>query len=93
MAAREDSHMLWIGERTNNSKEAHIAYASTIENPVGIKVGPKSSTKNILDSLKILSRLLVVSQNSGSSRKRSSMTLSLTLLLELVATHRHFLYL
>ena len=34
------AHMLWIGNRTRQLDGAHIEYASGIENPIGIKVGP-----------------------------------------------------
>ncbi len=41
------SHCLWIGERTNNIKEAHIEFFSNIQNPIGIKV----STRIVIDEL------------------------------------------
>jgi len=34
------SHMLWIGDRTRDLNSAHIEFASHIENPIGIKIGP-----------------------------------------------------
>ena len=34
------AHMLWLGERTRCSKNAHVDYLSGIDNPIGIKVGP-----------------------------------------------------
>ena len=46
--------MLWVGERTNHPDEAHIAYASSISNPVGIKVGPSTPSKLAVKSLKKL---------------------------------------
>jgi 3-deoxy-7-phosphoheptulonate synthase len=34
------AHFLWIGDRTRDPDHAHIAFASGIDNPVGVKVGP-----------------------------------------------------
>jgi 3-deoxy-7-phosphoheptulonate synthase len=34
------AHMVWIGERTRALDGAHVAFASTIANPIGVKLGP-----------------------------------------------------
>ena len=34
------AHSLWIGERTRQPDGAHIAFASLLANPVGLKIGP-----------------------------------------------------
>ena len=34
------AHMLWIGDRTRDLKDAHIEYFRGINNPIGCKVGP-----------------------------------------------------
>ena len=34
------AHQLWIGERTRGLDDFHVAFASIIGNPVGIKLGP-----------------------------------------------------
>lgn len=34
------SHTIWIGNRTRNVDSAHVEFASGIENPIGIKLGP-----------------------------------------------------
>ena len=34
------AHQLWIGERTRGLEDFHVAFASIIGNPVGIKLGP-----------------------------------------------------
>ena len=34
-------HMLWVGDRTRALNSAHIKFASLINNPIGIKIGPK----------------------------------------------------
>jgi len=33
-------HMLWIGDRTRDPNGEHIEFASNIDNPIGIKIGP-----------------------------------------------------
>ena len=42
-------HFLWIGERTRQLDGAHIHFASTISNPVGVKVGPSASPDEIVE--------------------------------------------
>ena len=42
-------HFLWIGERTRAVDGAHVHFASTIRNPVGVKVGPTASPDEILE--------------------------------------------
>lgn len=34
------AHFLWIGERTRQVDHAHVAFAGSIDNPVGVKLGP-----------------------------------------------------
>jgi 3-deoxy-7-phosphoheptulonate synthase len=34
------AHQLWVGERTRQIEGAHVALASLIANPVGVKIGP-----------------------------------------------------
>jgi 3-deoxy-7-phosphoheptulonate synthase len=34
------AHMIWLGDRTRQLHGAHVAYASGISNPIGIKIGP-----------------------------------------------------
>jgi 3-deoxy-7-phosphoheptulonate synthase len=41
------AHMVWIGERTRQPHGAHVEYASTIANPVGIKLGPNCSLQDL----------------------------------------------
>jgi 3-deoxy-7-phosphoheptulonate synthase len=33
-------HYLWVGDRTRDPDHAHVAFASSIDNPVGLKLGP-----------------------------------------------------
>jgi 3-deoxy-7-phosphoheptulonate synthase len=42
------AHMLWIGDRTRFIDSAHIHFASQISNPIGIKIGPNISIKDII---------------------------------------------
>ncbi len=41
------SHMLWIGDRTRDLDGAHIEFASQIQNPIGIKIGPTFNIKEL----------------------------------------------
>lgn len=48
------THFPWIGLRTSEPGGAHVAYAASIENPIGIKVGPDtepSTLKRLLNAL------------------------------------------
>ncbi|MEI6404272.1 MAG: 3-deoxy-7-phosphoheptulonate synthase class II [Actinomycetes bacterium] len=48
------AHFLWIGERTRDINGAHVDFASRIKNPIGVKLGPKSSpdvVRALLDKL------------------------------------------
>ena len=42
------AHMVWIGERTRQLDGAHVDFASRIRNPIGIKLGPKTSVDDAL---------------------------------------------
>jgi len=41
-------HFLWIGERTRQLDGAHVHFAETIANPIGVKVGPTASPDDIV---------------------------------------------
>jgi 3-deoxy-7-phosphoheptulonate synthase len=47
-------HFLWIGERTRQLDGAHIHFASTISNPIGMKVGPTASPEDVVEAARIL---------------------------------------
>ena len=47
-------HFLWIGERTRQLDGAHIHFASTIRNPIGVKVGPTASPDEVAQMAEIL---------------------------------------
>lgn len=42
------THLPWIGERTRDLAGAHIEYYRGIENPVGVKIGPKTTPEQLL---------------------------------------------
>ncbi|GAB3439774.1 3-deoxy-7-phosphoheptulonate synthase [Actinophytocola sediminis] len=39
------AHLLWIGERTRFPGSAHLAFAESIANPVGVKLGPTATVE------------------------------------------------
>lgn len=41
------AHFVWIGERTRQLNGAHIDFAKKIKNPIGVKLGPKTSIDEI----------------------------------------------
>ena len=41
-------HFIWIGERTRQLDGAHVDFASKVRNPIGIKLGPKSTVDDAL---------------------------------------------
>ncbi len=50
----QSAHMLWIGDRTRNPKEAHVEFMRGISNPIAFKVGPSISKEDLLFLLDIL---------------------------------------
>ncbi|ALJ20822.1 class II 3-deoxy-7-phosphoheptulonate synthase [Microbacterium sp. No. 7] len=42
------AHFLWIGERTRDLDGAHVDYFSKIRNPIGVKLGPTTTTETAL---------------------------------------------
>lgn len=48
------AHFLWVGDRTRQPDHAHIEYFRGIENPIGIKVGPSTSTSDLTQLLDIV---------------------------------------
>ena len=40
------AHMVWIGERTRQVDGAHIAYARSLRNPIGVKIGPGTAPED-----------------------------------------------
>jgi 3-deoxy-7-phosphoheptulonate synthase len=48
------AHMLWIGDRTRDLKEAHIEYFRGIQNPIGCKVGPTMGEDELIELIDAL---------------------------------------
>ena len=42
-------HFLWIGDRTRQLDGAHIAFAETLANPIGLKIGPSTSPEQAVE--------------------------------------------
>ncbi|BCB91786.1 3-deoxy-7-phosphoheptulonate synthase [Phytohabitans suffuscus] len=42
------THLPWVGERTRQPDEAHVAMLSSVVNPVGCKIGPKAKPDDVL---------------------------------------------
>jgi len=42
------AHFLWIGERTRQLDHAHIEFMRGIQNPIGVKIGPKTSPDDLM---------------------------------------------
>jgi 3-deoxy-7-phosphoheptulonate synthase len=48
------AHFIWIGDRTRQIDGAHVEFCSGIENPIGIKVGPTTTSSDLLALLRTL---------------------------------------
>ena len=48
------AHMLWIGDRTRDLKDAHIEYFRGIKNPIGCKVGPSMKEDELIELIDAL---------------------------------------
>jgi len=42
------AHFLWIGERTRAIDGAHVEFASRIRNPIGVKIGPRTTPDDLV---------------------------------------------
>ena len=47
-------HFIWIGERTRQLDGAHIDFASKVRNPIGVKIGPKTTVEDALALIEML---------------------------------------
>jgi 3-deoxy-7-phosphoheptulonate synthase len=41
------THLPWIGERTRDPSGAHVAFFAGVENPIGVKLGPKAEPSDV----------------------------------------------
>lgn len=48
------AHMLWVGDRTKSVDGAHVEFLRGINNPIGVKIGPKSSFTELVETIKVL---------------------------------------
>ncbi|OUS37449.1 3-deoxy-7-phosphoheptulonate synthase ['Osedax' symbiont bacterium Rs2_46_30_T18] len=48
------AHMIWIGDRTRQPDHAHVEFLRGVKNPIGIKVGPSTSTEDLIQLLDTL---------------------------------------
>jgi 3-deoxy-7-phosphoheptulonate synthase len=48
------AHMLWIGDRTRDLRDAHIEYFRGINNPIGCKVGPSMKEDELIQLIDAL---------------------------------------
>jgi 3-deoxy-7-phosphoheptulonate synthase len=42
------AHFVWIGERTNDLNGAHVELLSQVRNPIGVKVGPRTTADELI---------------------------------------------
>src|SRR5215469_9547192 len=69
------AHFLWIGERTRDRGGAHVEFARSIANPIGVKVGPDATADDLSALIEVLNpdrqpgRLTLISR-MGAARIR-----------------------
>jgi len=71
------AHFLWIGDRTRQVDGAHIEYFRGIENPIGVKVGPTTSSSDLLTLLRTLNPTVEVGKITLITRYGASKVQSL----------------
>ncbi len=69
------AHLVWIGERTRALDGAHVAFAESITNPVGVKVGPTATVDDVAELVDRLGTVpgrltLVVRMGAETIRER-----------------------
>ena len=48
------AHLLWIGDRTRGTEDAHVEFMRGIQNPIAFKVGPSISESELIKLLDVL---------------------------------------
>jgi 3-deoxy-7-phosphoheptulonate synthase len=72
------AHLIWIGERTRALDGAHVEFASSVSNPIGVKIGPDTTPATLLGLVRKLNpdrkpgRLTLITR-MGASRIRESL--------------------
>jgi len=49
------AHMLWIGDRTRQRDGAHVEFLRGVKNPLGLKVGPSMTPRELVELVDVLS--------------------------------------
>ena len=71
------AHLLWIGERTRSINSAHIELLRGVENPIGIKIGPKAVPSDVIKIVKTLNiknesgKILLIIRMGSKNIKKS----------------------
>jgi 3-deoxy-7-phosphoheptulonate synthase len=72
------AHFVWIGERTRSLDGAHIEFAKSVANPIGVKLGPDITPDDAISLVKTLNpdrrpgRLTLITR-MGASRIRAAL--------------------
>jgi 3-deoxy-7-phosphoheptulonate synthase len=72
------AHLVWIGERTRQLDGAHVEYLRHLRNPIGVKIGPRSTPDEVgalvdrLDPDHEPGRLTIISR-MGAERVRDAL--------------------
>jgi 3-deoxy-7-phosphoheptulonate synthase len=72
------AHFLWVGERTRAIDGAHVEFARSVANPIGVKVGPDAAPQDVLALIERLNpdgqpgRLTLITR-MGTGRIRSAL--------------------
>jgi 3-deoxy-7-phosphoheptulonate synthase len=70
------AHFLWVGDRTRQIDGAHVEYFRGIENPIGVKIGPTTSSSDLIALLRTLNPTVEIGKITlitryGASKVRS----------------------
>src|SRR3954465_8341896 len=48
------AHLLWVGERTRQPRDAHVQFLAGVGNPLGCKIGPSATPEEVVELCEIL---------------------------------------
>lgn len=71
------AHFIWVGDRTRQVDGAHIEFLRGIKNPIGVKVGPTTSSSDLLTLLRTLNPSVEVGKITLITRYGASKVSSL----------------
>ena len=72
------AHFLWVGERTRDPDGAHVEFLAGVHNPVGVKLGPAATARDVLELCETLNperipgRLTLITR-MGADRVRDAL--------------------